>query len=602
MKKPNKILSTLMVMMVTFTMLYVDCGIVNAEETVEGTIGNYYTYSLDLYSGELALNCIADTSSSTRIEVEEDLRKSSLIEYSNNVKKISLMDNFKPMGNQLEALFPFYYFSQLEEIIVSDNNQYYTSLDGVLFNKDKTILYCYPMQKTGDYYEIPESVTVIGYSDEAMSPFEYVCYLNTVNIPKSTLIVFSHSFVNMQIGDGNSITNFIVDEENPNYKSIDGVLFSKDSKELIAYPSNKRNANYIIPTNVEKIGVAAFSLTRNLRNVTIPEGVDSIDRRAFYGMWNYDGKITIPASVKEIGIDAFGWLGSHVTPANVIDFKNGTALKEFPVAAFSYCGEVTINIPCNLNWDLEDVDDKFTFNQTHSFTEYVYNNDAKVGVDGTETAVCDYGCDATDTRTKAGTALSGGGSSGGGGYIPPIIVQKPTISTGDGYTVSTGSDGTTAAIDVQDGYKLVDVAVNDVSKGEVTTLTGLKTGDKVEVKVVKKEELSEAEKVQAELSTVTADNFKARSKQVKLKNGKKAVKITWSNTSGVKLDGIEVFRSVKRNSGYGTKPVFSTEKDVYYNTAIKKGTKYYYKVRGYVKVDGIKYYTDWSAKAWRTTK
>ena len=239
----------------------------------------------------------------------------------------------------------------------------------------------------------------------------------------------------------------------------------------------------------------------------------------------------------------------------------------------------------------------------HSFTNYVYNNDAKVGVDGTETAVCDNGCGATDIRTKNGTALSGGGSSGGGGgFIPSITVQKPTISTGDGYTVSTGSDGTTATIDVQEGYELVDVVVNGISKGKVTTLTGLKTGDKVEVKVVKKEELSEVEKVQAALATVTVDNFKARSKQVKLKNGKKAVKITWSNTSGVKFDGVEVFRSVKRYSGYGKKPVFSTEKNAYYNTAIKKGTKYYYKVRGYVEVDGIKYYSAWSKKAWRTVK
>ena len=42
----------------------------------------------------------------------------------------------------------------------------------------------------------------------------------------------------------------------------------------------------------------------------------------------------------------------------------------------------------------------------HSFTNYVYNNDAKVGVDGTETATCDRdGCNATDTRIAEGTAL-----------------------------------------------------------------------------------------------------------------------------------------------------------------------------------------------------
>jgi len=40
----------------------------------------------------------------------------------------------------------------------------------------------------------------------------------------------------------------------------------------------------------------------------------------------------------------------------------------------------------------------------HNFTNYIYNNDAKCGVDGTETAECDR-CDATDTRTAVGTAL-----------------------------------------------------------------------------------------------------------------------------------------------------------------------------------------------------
>ncbi|MBR1812109.1 MAG: InlB B-repeat-containing protein [Clostridia bacterium] len=43
---------------------------------------------------------------------------------------------------------------------------------------------------------------------------------------------------------------------------------------------------------------------------------------------------------------------------------------------------------------------------THSFTNYVYNNDAKCGVDGTETAVCDHGCGETNTRTAEGTALT----------------------------------------------------------------------------------------------------------------------------------------------------------------------------------------------------
>lgn len=96
----------------------------------------------------------------------------------------------------------------------------------------------------------------------------------------------------------------------------------------------------------------------------------------------------------------------------------------------------------------------------------------------------------------------------------------------------------------------------------------------------------------------------ARSKLVTMKNGKKAVKITWYNKNGelMAFNGVEIFRSTKRNSGYGKKPIYTTTKNAYYNTAVKKGTRYYYKVRGFVIIDGKKHYTDLSLMAIRTVK
>ncbi|MDY3239938.1 MAG: hypothetical protein SOW80_07435, partial [Anaerovoracaceae bacterium] len=113
-----------------------------------------------------------------------------------------------------------------------------------------------------------------------------------------------------------------------------------------------------------------------------------------------------------------------------------------------------------------------------------------------------------------------------------------------------------------------------------------------------------AQQKEETLAALSDQQLTARSKMVTMKNGKKAVKITWRNEDGklMDFDGVEIYRSTKRNSGYGKTPFFTTEKDAYYNTAIKKGTTYYYRVRGYVVIDGQKYYTDYSRKAIRTVK
>ena len=163
-----------------------------------------------------------------------------------------------------------------------------------------------------------------------------------------------------------------------------------------------------------------------------------------------------------------------------------------------------------------------------------------------------------------------------------------------------------AAITADDGYEIVDVILNGVSLGKVTEVKDLKTGDKLVVTVTKKEAES-AEATKEEILAALADQKLAvRSKVVTMKNGKKAVRITWYDKNGemMEFDGLQIFRSTKRNSGYGKKPIFviKSGKSSYYNTAIKSGTRYYYKVRGFVIIDGQKYYTDYSLKASRTVK
>jgi len=179
-------------------------------------------------------------------------------------------------------------------------------------------------------------------------------------------------------------------------------------------------------------------------------------------------------------------------------------------------------------------------------------------------------------------------------YVPTVKpqVQTPEITPDAGASdVKLSEDGTKATVELKDGYKVIDVLVNGVSIGAVTELENLKTGDVVEI-------VTEPVVVD-EMAEVALD---ADSKAVTMKSGKKAIKLTWhcdNDTDLGEIDGYEIFRSTKRYKGYGTKPFFVTTRNVYYNTKVEPGVKYYYKVRGFVEFEGKKYYTDWSMKAWR---
>ena len=65
------------------------------------------------------------------------------------------------------------------------------------------------------------------------------------------------------------------------FTAVDGVLFSKDMKTLVAYPRNKAGTSYSVPTGVKTIRKPAFYRNRNLETVTLPDGVERIEHWAF---------------------------------------------------------------------------------------------------------------------------------------------------------------------------------------------------------------------------------------------------------------------------------------------------------------------------------
>ena len=220
----------------------------------------------------------------------------------------------------------------------------------------------------------------------------------------------------------------------------------------------------------------------------------------------------------------------------------------------------------------------------------------KVTVSGLEVSGNYEGVDFIEgTLTISEKPASGGGHS---------HTQRPTIIADEGADTLLTFNGRTLTIAAKDGYEITDVLLNGVSKGAVTELTGLRTGDKVEVKTAKKAEPTDpaADKNAKLIKGIENTTIVLKSKLTK--NGN--VLLTWTKSKGYKVDYFEFYRSVKRYSGYGTKAFFTTKDgswSKYLNTkALKTGKTYYYKLRGVRVIDGQKYYTQWSNKAWRTIK
>ena len=140
---------------------------------------------------------------------------------------------------------------------------------------------------------IPNSVTSIG-----GSAFSGCSGLTSVTIPNSVTSIGERAFSGCS-----GLTSIIVVGDNPNYSSIDGVLFDKQQTTLIQCPVGKQGA-YFIPNSVTSIGGSAFSGCSGLTSVTIPNSVTSIGERAFYGCSGLTS-VTIPNSVTSIGDYAF---------------------------------------------------------------------------------------------------------------------------------------------------------------------------------------------------------------------------------------------------------------------------------------------------------
>ena len=230
------------------------------------------------------------------------------------------------IGNSVTTIgeYAFDHCYGLTSIEVDFENQYYSSIDGVLFSKDKTILVCYPCGKSGSY-EIPNSVTTIG-----SYAFYYCTGLTEVTIPNSVTSIGYGAF-----RDCTGLTSVTIPDS---VTSIgDGAFYGCDGLTSVT-----------IPDSVTTIGSYAFIDCTGLTSVTIGNSVTSIGDSAFYGCNNLKTVYTPKSSkwsykfgsgVKVIYICKVNFVGDY-EDIQTVEYNTHATL---PIPPYGYTYSYTAN-------------------------------------------------------------------------------------------------------------------------------------------------------------------------------------------------------------------------------------------------------------------
>ncbi len=193
-----------------------------------------------------------------------------------SLREITIPDSVTSIRNNA-----FRYDYSLEAINIDVNNEVYSSVDGVLFDKKIQSLIIYPCGKKNTAYTIPNSATSIG--DGA---FDNCTGLTEITIPNSVTSIGWDAF-----SWCTSLKKIIIPDS---VTSIGGSAFY-DCTSL---------REITIPDSVTSIGNGAFACCESLTEITIPDSVTSIDYGAFMYCESLR-EIRIPDSVTSIGENAF---------------------------------------------------------------------------------------------------------------------------------------------------------------------------------------------------------------------------------------------------------------------------------------------------------
>ncbi len=236
----------------------------------------------------------------------------------------------------------------LTAIHFDENNAKYSSIDGVWFNKEKTILIEFPRGKGGDYV-VPDGVEDIGLIQDFFDgyfysrPFKDASEITSITYPASVKRIPEGQSPSY-IAGCNKLKEIIVAEANEVYSSQDGVLFCKDKRRLITCPP-AITGDYVIPDCVKEIAAASFNETQ-ITSVTIGKNIEQMSTPFI----NCPNLTTIHYNAINC---EYRYIGVYITgiamdcPVSTVNF--GQDVKVIPYYLLAYFDDLTsVVIPDNV--------------------------------------------------------------------------------------------------------------------------------------------------------------------------------------------------------------------------------------------------------------
>ncbi len=128
--------------------------------------------------------------------------------------------------------------------------------------------------------------------------------VKTLTVPRSA------SYIPEQFLTHSTLTAFEVEEGNPAYTSVDGVLFTADGTVLLSYPKGKEGASYAIPEGTVELGKDAFYHVGQLTQLTMPDSLEILGDSALEGTKGLQ-ELTLGKNITTLEYDSI--YGSGIT-------------------------------------------------------------------------------------------------------------------------------------------------------------------------------------------------------------------------------------------------------------------------------------------------